>query len=389
MRRLALALLVVAVLASPSTALEPIQSVAAETYLDLFDNSTQRGVDRPSDEVYDLFIDITGNSDVDLRIREAAEARGYQRRPVATAALVSVDGELLQAPAAEGWLTMQAAARADGVSIRMTSAFRDVDDQASLFRGRLAGRTSDSGIDAALRFAAPPGYSKHHSGYAVDIGQGGEAEGAFINTRAYAWLSAFDFAQARAHGFIPSYPADGVLMGPDPEPWEFVWVGVGRIGCAAGGVDVAGFCDVAGDSRAADIVWLSDFGVTVGCAPGEYCPDDAVTRGEAASLLWRLHGAPAPWAGAPFVDVFAADHFALAVDWLWSTGIVQGTSPVTFSPDELLTPAESFAIVIRLAESDLETLLVGSGDGAATELGDLGPQVSRAEFASILRASTG
>ncbi|MDW3220117.1 MAG: D-alanyl-D-alanine carboxypeptidase family protein [Acidimicrobiales bacterium] len=396
LRRLLLGGLIVALLAispvSPVAADVADPGIDADTYLGIWVDANVRGVDRPPDEIYDLYIDITGDAELDARIRALAEERGYRRQPVASVDLVPVDGRLLQAPAAEAWEALQAEARADGISLVLTSAFRDLRDQQFLFRDRLAGRTSDAGIDAALRISAPPGYSKHHTGYAIDVGQAGEARPGFVNTRAYAWLAADDFARAKAHGFVPSYPQDGALMGPDPEAWEFVWVGTGRIACALGADFPTGFCDVGPGPRADDITWLSEIGVTVGCAPGRFCPDDPVLRGEAASMLWRLHGAPAATEQAPFADVFATDHFSDAVDWLWSEGLTTGTSATTFSPDELLTPDAALAMLLRTGAADLPASS-GLGppvvDFAADPIvvGDIGVQLSRAEFASILRST--
>ena len=394
LRRVLVGVLIVSLLAvSPASGIEPTSvAVSAETYLAMYDEATLRGVEQTQAEVYDLFIDITGNEELDLRIREIAEFRGYIRQPLAAAELVPVDGRLLQPPAAEAWEALQANARADGVALRMTSAFRDLRDQQILFRGRLGGRTSDAAIFATLRFSAPPGYSKHHGGYAVDIGQTGVERGGFINTRAYAWLAADDFARPKAHGFVPSYPEGGDFMGPDPEPWELVWIGTGRIACGLGASFPSGFCDVGPGPRAADIGWLVDRGLTVGCAPGRFCPDDPITRGEAASMFWRLHEAPTPTGEAPFADVYATDHFATAVDWLWSEGLTEGTSSTTFSPDVFLTPGDSFAFVVRLGAADLPPPIGMAGPipEFATEvvaLGDIGSQLSRAEFASILRAA--
>jgi hypothetical protein len=394
LRRLVGAVLIVAVLAvSPAAAQDAPRLVEAETYLDMFDSADLRGAEQPEDEIYDFFVEITGDPELDLRIRDAAEARGYVRRPVAAAELVTVDGRRLQASAAEAWVAMKAAARAEGVSLVMTSAHRDLGEQQSLFRQRLGGGRSAAAIGAALQTSAPPGYSKHHGGYALDIGQAGGTEAGFINTRAYAWLADYDFTRAKRFGFIPSYPVGGENMGPDPEAWEFVWVGAGRIACATGADLLTGFCDVANDDRLDDITWIADLGVTVGCAPARFCPDDPVTRGEAASLLWRLHGAPLPGSTAPFVDVFVDDHFGPAVDWLWGSGIVTGTSPDTFSPDDFLRPDEALALLVRLDGADgrpaTEGLRGPIPDFAAGPLmvGDLGAHVSRAEFASVLRAA--
>jgi zinc D-Ala-D-Ala carboxypeptidase len=367
--------------------------ISAPAYLAMFDEAAFRGVRRPPSEVLDLFGGITGDDELDARIRDAAEARGYRRQPVVTAELVWVDGRRLQAPVAEAWLEMKSAARADGVALELRSAYRDLDGQQSLFRRRLGAQTSDAAIDTALRFAAPPGYSRHQTGFVLDVSQAGVEQGGFVNTAAYAWLAADDFAAPRAHGFVPSYPGDGERMGPDPEPWEFAWVGAGRIACATGVTHSSGFCDAGTSDRVDDIVWLVDLGVTVGCRPGRFCPDDPITRGEAASMMWRLHGAPTPTGVSPFADVFTDDVFAPAVAWLWDIGLVHGTSPTTFSPDEILGPDEAFALMVRLTALDDRPPPVGirgsvpGPPGDPGVVGELGVQVSRAEFASVLRAA--
>jgi hypothetical protein len=50
-----------------------------------------------------------------------------------------------------------------------------------------------------------------------------------------------------------------------------------------------GFTDVP-DSHVfyEDIDWLTEAGVTFGCEAGAYCPDDPITRGEAAAMFHRL-----------------------------------------------------------------------------------------------------
>lgn len=392
-RRIGAVVVLVGLLAAaPAAAQIDARLVGPDTYLTMFDEADLRGVVQPDAEVYDRLVAITGDPALDQRIRELAEIRGYVRRPLSSVGLVRVDGRLLQAPAAEAWTAMKAAARVDGISLVLTSAHRDLDAQGALFRARLGGRTTDAAIGQVLRTSAPPGYSKHHGGYAIDVGEAGSGEAGFAATAAYRWLAELDFARAKRFGFIPSYPLDGEQMGPEPEAWEFVWVGPGRIACATGTDPVAGFCDIGTDPRVADIVWLADLGVTVGCAPQRFCPDDPVTRGEAASMLWRLHGAPASDGAAPFVDVYALDHFRPAVDWLWSLGVVAGTSPTTFSPDDFLGPAEALVVAARLAALDERPAtpgLRGPLPDASTEPPDPGapgPQMSRAEFASVLRA---
>jgi len=277
---------------------------------------------------------------------------------------------------------LRAAAAADGIALVLTSAHRDPRAQRALFRSRLGGRTSDAAIAAVLATAAPPGYSKHHSGYAIDVGQAGTS-GSFATTAAYRWLAADDFVHARDHGWVPSFPAGGTDMGPDPEAWEFVWVGRGRLACSDAGASTMLFCDTAATPWDDDVAALASAGVVVGCEPGRFCVDDPVTRGEAASMLWRLHGAPEPAAPAPFLDVYVNDHFADAVAWLWQEGLTDGTSPATFSPDRLLTGAEAPTRLVRLGERPRPDLVdVALTGGAAVDPGSV---LTRGEFAGVLR----
>ena len=111
---------------------------------------------------------ITGNTEIDARIRELGEARGYTRRPEPVQSLVWVDGIPLQPDASAAWERLQAAARADGQTLILTSGYRSGSHQASLMLGKLTGY-NDASIEAVLDIIAVPGYSKHHTGYALDM----------------------------------------------------------------------------------------------------------------------------------------------------------------------------------------------------------------------------
>ena len=66
---------------------------------------------------------------------------------------------------------------------------------------------------------------------------------------------------------------------------------VAVLAAAAGALAVGGFGDVEeGDTHADAIEWLLGAGVTEGCEPGQYCPDEPVTRAQMASFLQRLAG---------------------------------------------------------------------------------------------------
>ncbi len=173
---------------------------------------------------------ITGNQELDDRIWELAFERGYVLRPTVSGDLSRVGGVLMQAPAAEAWIGLRADARSAGMGFILSSAYRSPAAQRTQFRSKLGG-TSDNAINAALTWWSVPGTSKHHAGYALDFRYANGTFGEFRGTRDYTWLSENNFAIPMQHGFVPSYPDDAVSQGPNPEPWEFVWVGIGLIHC--------------------------------------------------------------------------------------------------------------------------------------------------------------
>ncbi|HZP11785.1 MAG TPA: M15 family metallopeptidase [Nevskiaceae bacterium] len=123
--------------------------------------------------------------------------------------------KMLEPKAARAWLAMRKAAQKDGGDLLLVSAFRSVDFQIELIRGKLAkGRT----LDEVLKVNAPPGYSEHHTGCAVDVGfkDCPPLDEAFAYTPAFAWLR----ANAQRFGFTMSYPRgnpEGYLY----EPWHW------------------------------------------------------------------------------------------------------------------------------------------------------------------------
>ncbi len=292
---------------------------------------------------------ISGDAELDARIRAIGEQRGYKRRALPNRALTQVDGGLLQPEAAAAWQALRATAKEAGLTITLTSAYRSEAHQAALYR-REAGGTSEAAINRALRLVAVPGYSKHHTGYAIDIADKGGDHNVFGDTRAYAWLAANNFANAKAHGYIPSYPSGSELVGPNPEPWEFVWVGSTNIICG----DFVPtpehqFCDTIGATFAADIDWLFAEGITTGCRPNRYCVDGDLTRAQAATLLWRYSGTPETEINHPFVDVLPDSYYSQAAQWMFAKGLTTGTSATNFDPGRLISQAEFVTFFWRMA----------------------------------------
>lgn len=348
---------VLAVLAPTAALAEDLPRYSGPEFNALFTDA-----DLPGLEPIGSLPSITGNSSVDARIRRLAEARGYRVRPVISRPLTTVEGHQLQPEAAEAWRELKAAARTAGHTIQIRSAYRSVATQRGSFTRRMGG-TSDAGIEQALRWAAPPGYSKHQTGYAVDVMTPGSANAGFGGTAAYRWLAADNYANAKRHGFIPSYPPDGGKQGPEPEPWEFVWVGTEVIRC---GADLSG-CEPPGPVRPDvwrgtywdddasvfenDIEMLTGFRVLRGCNPPDndmICVDDPVTRGEAAAILRRALAWPA--GDVAFDDVAASHVFAGDLAAAGSSGVIRGCNPpdnTLACPDDQLTRGQMAAILVR------------------------------------------
>lgn len=124
---------------------------------------------------------------------------------------------LLIPQAAEAWKRMKQAALADGVVMEIVSSFRDLERQIAIIRNKL-----DRGMPIAhiLTLSAPPGYSEHHTGRAIDINTPGcrATETDFEDTDAFRWLC----RHAESFGFTLSYPRNNKL-GFIYEPWHWCW----------------------------------------------------------------------------------------------------------------------------------------------------------------------
>lgn len=181
---------------------------------------------------------ITGDPAADGRIRAIAESRGYRLRSQHVGRLVPVAGVPVDERVAGPFSALIGEARSRGYQLGAGYGYRSVEQQRAIFVSRLpsAGAirsgSADGSVNAALMWVAPPGYSKHQSGFTLDLRASGVGGGAFASTALGRWLAADNYAAAKRHGFIPSYPAGAGAQGPEPEPWEYVWVGVPAIDCS-------------------------------------------------------------------------------------------------------------------------------------------------------------
>jgi hypothetical protein len=111
------------------------------------------------------------------------------------------------------------------------------------------------------------------------------------------------------------------------------------------------FADVpaSGELRSA-IAWLHEQGVTTGTTATTYSPEQGLSRGQIATLLWRHSGSPGQAVPSdPFLDVVRTAYYGEAVTWAWSRGLTTGTTPTTYAPSDRLTRAQAITFLYRLA----------------------------------------
>jgi hypothetical protein len=114
------------------------------------------------------------------------------------------------------------------------------------------------------------------------------------------------------------------------------------------------FADVSPVSPAFDAVeTLAALGFTTGCEAGRFCPQDPVSRAQAAVFL--SHGLaaqappPQPPSASPFADV-PLTHWAFqAIHHLYLLGIAEpcGTEPLRFCPEAMLLRSEAAVLLVR------------------------------------------
>lgn len=178
---------------------------------------------------------ITGNLKADNRIRFLAKQAGYQLQPL----LLSPDDlsfpDSIHYCVVPHWTALRHHALENNVNISVVSGYRSIERQRQIFRYKLKQRSIqdediaqervDYQIRSILEFSAIPGFSRHHSGFVIDIQSNKKGLSAFGQSDAYKWLASDRFKIARKFGFVPSYPTERPGQGPSPESWEFMWVG--------------------------------------------------------------------------------------------------------------------------------------------------------------------
>lgn len=105
--------------------------------------------------------------------------------------------------------------------VLLLSGYRSEEEQEEILKEKIEAK----GKAEALKWAAAPGYSEHHTGYAFDLSiyhDGGRSE-TFRGQGEYRWIS----ENCSRYGFVVRYSADKTkLTGIQYEPWHLRYIGV-------------------------------------------------------------------------------------------------------------------------------------------------------------------
>jgi D-alanyl-D-alanine carboxypeptidase len=116
---------------------------------------------------------------------------------------------------------MFAAAKAQGINLKLTSGYRSYSLQVSVYNGYVA----SDGVAKADTYSARPGHSEHQTGLAADVEPLSgrcELDICFESTPEGQWVA----ANAYQYGFIVRYAKDTQnLTGYQYEPWHVRYVG--------------------------------------------------------------------------------------------------------------------------------------------------------------------
>ena len=122
----------------------------------------------------------------------------------------------------ENFKEMQFMAAQRGISLQLLSGYRSIDLQREIFYENKSIR-NQTAIERSWD-SAPPGYSEHSTGYAIDVGDGNypntHFEVEFEQTPAFKWMKRF----ASKYHFVLSFPSNN-KQGVTYEPWHWRFEG--------------------------------------------------------------------------------------------------------------------------------------------------------------------
>ena len=96
------------------------------------------------------------------------------------------------------------------------------------------------------------------------------------------------------------------------------------------------------------VLWAAEHGITSGATATTFLPNESCTRAQAVTFLWRANGCPEPAETEnPFKDVRVRDYYYKAVLWALENGVTAGVSETSFAPNEAVTRAQVVTVLYR------------------------------------------
>ncbi len=136
--------------------------------------------------------------------------------------LVYVSGISMHADTAQAFRRMRKEAALEGITLSLLSGYRSHDLQREIFFD-IKSQRNQTAVQRA-QVSAPPGYSEHSTGFAIDLGDANwpetHFEVSFEATPAFKWLE----KNAPRFHFVLSFPRDN-LQGVSYEPWHWRFEG--------------------------------------------------------------------------------------------------------------------------------------------------------------------
>lgn len=111
------------------------------------------------------------------------------------------------------------------------------------------------------------------------------------------------------------------------------------------------FSDVSeADYFYAPVLWAFSEGITTGTTPTTFSPNNACTRAQIVTFLWRAMGEPEPRSNTtPFTDLNKNEYYYKAVLWAVEEGITTGMTATTFEPNRACTRSQAVTFLWRAA----------------------------------------
>lgn len=178
----------------------------------------------------------------------------------------------------------------------------------------------------------------------------GEKHNPFIDVSADIYY-AESVTWAVANGITTGTSNDGPLFSPDgsctrAQMVTFLWRAAG---CPQPESAESPFTDVQDPNEYyySAVLWAVELGVTTGMTETTFAPDSTVTRAQTVTFLWRYAGKPEAQAENPFEDVDAADYYYAPVLWAVEQEITTGMDAAHFAPDNACTRGQIVTFLYR------------------------------------------